>query len=236
MMSPCTTILSVLPLLTLEGLGARGAHRFLAESQSSASRSTPHAPAHEERRVLEGCETNPGLSRSRWLIALTVSASSESSAHIPTQVSCMSVVYGVRSMGTHTSSRALIKIGTVGRSFLAHPTHSSAPHSSRSRTRAFFTQSSSPFRRPHPNNQDAFQRQQHHKLNFLSRRRPPVVDVAATRDKKGMFTTCTTLLVRNCVSASLYLSPHHAINRTKSRVLRRKGKKHRRAHQPVPLL
>jgi hypothetical protein len=44
--------------------GARGTHRFLAESQSSPSRSTPHAPAHEERRVLEECETSPGLSRS----------------------------------------------------------------------------------------------------------------------------------------------------------------------------
>src|ERR1700709_1271997 len=51
-----------------------------------------------------------------------------------------------------------------------------------------------------------------------------------------MFTTCTTLLVLNCVSPSLYLSPHHAINRTSSRVLRRKGKKHRCAHQPVSLL
>jgi hypothetical protein len=50
-----------------------------------------------------------------------------------------------------------------------------------------------------------------------------------------MFATCTTLLVLNCVSPSLYLSPRHAI-RTKCRVLRRKGKKHRRAHQPVPLL
>jgi hypothetical protein len=117
------------------------------------------------------------------LIAVTVSASSESSAHIPTQVSYMYVVYAVRSMGTHTSSRALIKIGT-GRSFLAGRTHSSAPHSSRSRTRAFFTHLSSPFRRPHPNNQDASQRQEHQKLNFLSRRQPPVVEVAATWDKK----------------------------------------------------
>ncbi|KAJ8583134.1 hypothetical protein M405DRAFT_829322, partial [Rhizopogon salebrosus TDB-379] len=62
-MPPCTTFLSVLPLLTLEELGARGTHRFLAESQSSPSRSTPHAPAHDERRVLEGCERSPGLSQ-----------------------------------------------------------------------------------------------------------------------------------------------------------------------------
>ncbi|KAJ8581961.1 hypothetical protein M405DRAFT_868240 [Rhizopogon salebrosus TDB-379] len=99
----------------------------------------------------------------------------------------MSVVYAVRSMGTHTPSRAIIKIGTGGRSFLAHRTHSSAPHSSRSRTRAFFTHLSSPFRRPHSNNQDASQRQQRHKLNFLSCRRPPIVAVAATRDKKPLF-------------------------------------------------
>jgi hypothetical protein len=64
MMSPRTTFLFMLPLLTLEELGARGTHRFLAESQSSPSRSTPHAPAHEEPRVLEECETSPGLSRS----------------------------------------------------------------------------------------------------------------------------------------------------------------------------
>ncbi|KAJ8594119.1 hypothetical protein M405DRAFT_809656 [Rhizopogon salebrosus TDB-379] len=50
-MSPCTTFLSLLPLLTLEELGARGTYRFLAESQSSPSRSTPLAPANEERRV-----------------------------------------------------------------------------------------------------------------------------------------------------------------------------------------
>ncbi|KAJ8593783.1 hypothetical protein M405DRAFT_810344 [Rhizopogon salebrosus TDB-379] len=43
-MSPCATFLSELPLLTLEELGARGTHRFLAESQSSPSRSTPLAP------------------------------------------------------------------------------------------------------------------------------------------------------------------------------------------------
>ncbi|KAJ8583200.1 hypothetical protein M405DRAFT_829197 [Rhizopogon salebrosus TDB-379] len=68
----------------------------------------------------------------------------------------MSVVYAVRSMGTHTPCRAVIKIGTGGRSFLAHP-------------RAFFTHLSSPFRRPHPNNQDASQQ------------------VAATRNKKPLF-------------------------------------------------
>ncbi|KAJ8583193.1 hypothetical protein M405DRAFT_829148 [Rhizopogon salebrosus TDB-379] len=78
----------------------------------------------------------------------------------------MSVAYAVRSMGTHTPSRALIKSATGGRSFLAYCTHSSAPDSSRSRTRAFFTHLSSPFRRPHPNNQDASQQ------------------VAATRDHK----------------------------------------------------
>jgi hypothetical protein len=64
MMSLCTAFLSVLPLLALEELGARGTDRFLAESQSSPSRSMPHAPAHEERRALQGGETSPGLSRS----------------------------------------------------------------------------------------------------------------------------------------------------------------------------
>ncbi|KAJ8585458.1 hypothetical protein M405DRAFT_825059 [Rhizopogon salebrosus TDB-379] len=47
-MSPRTTFLSVLPFLTLGELEARGTHLFLAEFQSYPSRSTPHAPAHED--------------------------------------------------------------------------------------------------------------------------------------------------------------------------------------------
>ncbi|KAJ8580943.1 hypothetical protein M405DRAFT_17257 [Rhizopogon salebrosus TDB-379] len=121
-------------------------------------------------------------------------------------------------MGTHTPSRALIKIGTGGAvipspsySFLCPPTPHGHEHGHSSLISLRHSGALTPTTKTHLCHQ-------HHKLNFFSRRWPPVVEVAATRDKKPLFVA----------------PPRNTQNKIQG--ARRKGKKHRRAHQPVLLL